>query len=130
MQPSQQTKIHQLASCNADRCTSDVDTVLAFIILDHACNGSNAQLIAANTGLLIMLIYCWNNLMGEITIKAEATKNHKAIVPDMGNNEEFFGDIDFGSCFWWKRHNLCSIWTKQIINIETLGEIQICKNEI
>ena len=33
-------------------------------VLDHACIGDNAELIAPDTDLLIMLIYFWSSLMG------------------------------------------------------------------
>ena len=54
----------------AVRCPDDVDTVVVFTILDHVCSGSNVT--AGDTNLLIVLIYFWNNLMGEITLKPEA----------------------------------------------------------
>ena len=43
-------------------------------VLDHACTRDNVELIAADTDLLIMLIYFWNSLMGQIIMKTEATK--------------------------------------------------------
>lgn len=58
------------------RCTGEADTVLAFTILDHGCTGSNVQLNGADTDLLIMFIYSWNNFMGEIVMKPEATKKY------------------------------------------------------
>ena len=47
--------------------------------VDHACAGDNIELIAADTDLLIMLLYFWNSLMGQIIMRTEATKNPKFI---------------------------------------------------
>ena len=74
------------------RCTGDTDTAVVFTTLDHAYTGSNVELIAADTDVLIMLIHIWNNLMGGITIKPEAKKKQKSIDRDIGNSTEYFGD--------------------------------------
>lgn len=60
---------------------------------DHACTGGNLKLIAADTGLLIMLIDFCNSLMGEITIKSKSTKKQRAILRDTGNIAERIGDV-------------------------------------
>ena len=60
-------------------------------VLDHVCTGDNVEMIAADTDLLIMLIYFWNSIMGQIIIKTEATKPHKAIERDIGVIAEFIG---------------------------------------
>ena len=51
------------------------------------------KLIAADTDLLIMLIYFCNGLMGEITIKSKSTKKQRAILRDTGNIAERIGDV-------------------------------------
>ena len=62
----------------------DADTMIASTALDHACTGDNVELIAADTDLLIMLIYFWNSLIGKIIMKTEAKKKHKASERDIG----------------------------------------------
>ena len=62
-------------------------------VLFYACTGGNVELIAADTDLLIMLMYVWNNIIGEITINSEATKNHKAIKCDIDNTAERINDV-------------------------------------
>ena len=62
-------------------------------VLDHTCNADNVELIAANTGLLIMLIYFWKSLMGQIIMRTEATKKHKVIERDFGVIAECTGDV-------------------------------------
>ena len=51
------------------------------------------ELIAADTDLLVMLIYIWNNIIGEITINSEATKNYKAIKCDIVNTAERISNV-------------------------------------
>ena len=67
----------------AVRCTGDADTVVASTVLDNVCIGGNVELIASHTGLLTMLKYFRNSLMGEATIKPAVTKNQKAAERDM-----------------------------------------------
>ena len=62
-------------------------------VLDHTCNADNVELIAANTGLLIMLIYFWKSLMGQTIMRTEATKKHKVIERDFGVIAECIGDV-------------------------------------
>ena len=62
-------------------------------VLDYACTGGNVELIAADTDLLIMLMYVWNSIIGEITINSEATKNHKVIKCDIGNTAECINGV-------------------------------------
>ena len=75
------------------RCTGDVSTMVVSTILDYACTGGNVELIAANTDLLIMLMYFWNSIIEEITMNSEAAKNHKAIKCDIGNTAEHINDV-------------------------------------
>ena len=35
-------------------------------VLDYVCTKGNVELIEADTGLLIMLMYVWNSIIGEI----------------------------------------------------------------
>ena len=62
-------------------------------ILDHACTRDNVELIAADADLLMMLVYFWNSLMGQIIMKTEATKKHKAIERDIGVIAECIGHV-------------------------------------
>ena len=62
-------------------------------VLDYACTGGNVELIAADTDLLIMLLFVWNSIIGEITINSEATQNHKAIKCDIGNTAECINSV-------------------------------------
>ena len=75
------------------RWTGDASTVVVSTVLDYACTGGNVELIAADTDLLIMLMYVWNSIIGEITINSEATKNHKTIKCDIGNTAERINDV-------------------------------------
>ena len=59
--------------------------------VDYA--GGNVELIGVDTDLLIMLIYIWNSIIGEITMNYEATKKHKAIKCDIGNAPEHMSDV-------------------------------------
>ena len=67
--------------------------MIVFTFLDHACTGDNTEVIAAGTDLLIMLIYFWNSLMGQIVMKTEATKKHRAIAGDIGVIAKCIGDV-------------------------------------
>ena len=72
----------------------DADTIIVSTVLDHACTENNVELIAADTDLLIMLIYFSKSLMGQIIMKTEATKKkHKAIECDIGVTVECIGDV-------------------------------------
>ena len=62
-------------------------------VVDHASAGDNIELIAADTDLLIMLIYFWNSLMGQIIMRTEATTKPKAIECDPGVIAECIGDV-------------------------------------
>ena len=62
-------------------------------VLDHTCNADNVELITANTGLLIMLIYFWKSLMGQTIMRTEATKKYKVIERDFGVIAECIGDV-------------------------------------
>ena len=67
--------------------------MIVFTVLDHACTGDNAEVIAAGTDLLIMLIYFWNSLMGQIVMKSEASKKHRATAGDIGVIAKCIGDV-------------------------------------
>ena len=74
------------------QCRGDVDTSIVSI-LDFACAGENVCLIAADTDLLIMLIYMWNYMMGQIKMQREGTRKHKVSVRDIGKITSTLGDI-------------------------------------
>ena len=67
--------------------------MIVFTVLDHACTGDNFELIAADTDLLIKLIYFWNNFMGNIIMRVEATKKHRAIERDIGVISECIDNV-------------------------------------
>ena len=48
------------------RFIGDTDIMIVSTFIDYTCTGGNVELIPADTDLLIMLIYFWNNLIGEI----------------------------------------------------------------
>ena len=75
------------------RCRGDADTTIVSSVLDIACSGCDVTLVAADTDLLIMLLYMWNDLMGSIAMKSEATRKHKESVRDVGKMPESLGDI-------------------------------------
>ena len=75
------------------RCTGDNGTMVVSTVLDYACTGCKMELIAADTDLLIMLIYVWNSIIGDITINSEATKKHKAIKYDVDNIAERINNV-------------------------------------
>ena len=77
------------------RCNGDASTMVVSTVLDYACTGGNVELISADTDILIMLIYVWNSILGEITMNSEATKKHKAIKCDIGNTVELISDVWF-----------------------------------
>ena len=62
-------------------------------VLDHACIGDNVELIAADADVLIKLTYLRNSLMGNIIMRTEAMKKHKAIERDIGVIAECIGDV-------------------------------------
>ena len=51
------------------------------------------ELIAADTVLLNVLIYLWNSLMGEISLKYEDTKMHKVTEHDTRNITDWIKDV-------------------------------------
>ena len=61
--------------------------------LDYARNGSDVYLIGADTDLLIMLIYFWDNTMGKIIMKTESTKRFKATEREVGKLAELLCDV-------------------------------------
>ena len=86
--------LHLRVLQNSNIChLGDADTMIVSTILDHACNGDNIQLIAADTDLLIMVIYFWNSLMGQIIRRTETTKNYKAIECGIGVIAEYLGNV-------------------------------------
>ena len=62
-------------------------------VLDYVCTKGNVELIEADTGLLIMLMYVWNSIIGEINTSSWATKNLKAIKCDVGITAERINDV-------------------------------------
>ena len=88
------------------QCCDDTDTSIISAVLDFACAGENVYLISADTDLLIMLIYMWNNMMGQLKIKREGTCKYKESVCDIGQIVSILGYIQknltfipvFGGC--------------------------------
>ena len=78
---------------NVLQCRGDVDTPIVSIILDFSCAEKNVCLIAADTDLLIMLIYMWNYMMGQIKLQSEGTRKYKVSVRDIRKITSTLGDI-------------------------------------
>ena len=78
---------------NVLQCRGDVDTPIVSIILDFSCAEENVCLIAADTDLLIMLIYMWNYMMGQIKMQSEGTRKYKVSVRDIRKITSTLGDI-------------------------------------
>ena len=91
---------------NVVQCRGDADTSIVSTVLDHACAGENVCLIATDTDLLIMLIYMWNNMMGQIKMKREGTRKYRESARDIGQIASSLGNIQkymtfihaFGGC--------------------------------
>ena len=62
-------------------------------VLDHACIRDKVELIAADADVLIKLTYLWNSLMGNIIMRTEAMKKHKAIEREIEVIAECIGDV-------------------------------------
>ena len=75
------------------RCKGDADTSIVSAVLDHCCEGENVVLLAADTDLLIMLLYFWNDLMGHVIMKSEGTKRHKTIERNIGEMAQCLEDV-------------------------------------
>ena len=78
---------------NVVQCRGDADTSIVSTVLDHACAGENVCLIATDTDLLIMLIYMWNNMMGQIKMKSEGTRKYRESARDISQIASSLGDI-------------------------------------
>ena len=91
---------------NVVQYRGDADTSIVSTVLDHACAGENVCLIATDTDLLIMLIYMWNNMMGQIKMKSEGTRKYRESAHDIGQIASSLGNIQkymtfihaFGGC--------------------------------
>ena len=75
------------------RCKGDADTSIVSAVLDRCCEGENVVLLAADTDLLIMLLYFWNDLMGHVIMKSEGTKRHKTIERNIGEMAQCLEDV-------------------------------------
>ena len=67
-------------------CHADVDTVSS--VLDIAFEGKNVALVGADTNLLILLLYMWNDSIGSMTMKYEGTKKYSQITRNIGKMVE------------------------------------------
>ena len=68
---------------NVLQCRGDAETSIVSTVLDFAYAGENFCLIAADTDLLIVLIYMWKDMMGQIKMKSECTHKYKEPVRDI-----------------------------------------------
>ena len=86
---------HALSSNNHNvvRSPGDANTIIVSNVLDFACLGHEVELIGADTDLLIMLIYMWNEMMGKITMKSEATRKQNEVRRDIEQYSSCLGDI-------------------------------------
>ena len=65
------------------KCTGDANAmVVPTVLVYYAC-----------TDLLIMLLYVWNSIIGDVSMSFEATKEHKRIKCDTGNTTECISDV-------------------------------------
>ena len=88
------------------QCCGDADASIVSTVLDFACAGENVCLITADTDLLTMLIYMWNDMMRQIKMKSKGTRKCKKSVRDVGQIASTLGDIQkylafihaFGGC--------------------------------
>ena len=98
------------------KCNNDADTAIVSTVLDYACENKDVCLVGADTDLLIMLLYMWNDAMGRIVMKREGSKRHKESVRDIGKMAESLVDVrkylTFHSCLWWMRYYICNIWSR------------------
>ena len=78
---------------NVVRSPGDADTVIVSNILDFACLGHEIKQIGADTDLVIMLIYMWNEMMGKITMKSETTGKQNEVRRDIEQYSSCLGDI-------------------------------------
>ena len=75
------------------RSTGETSAIVVSTPLDYACSGGDVKLIAAGADFLIVIIYVWNSIIGEITMNSEVTKKHKAIKCDTCNTAERIADV-------------------------------------
>ena len=68
---------------NVVRSPRDANTIIVSNVLDFACLGHEVEQIGADTDLLVMLIYMWNEMMGKITMKSEATRKQNEVRRDI-----------------------------------------------
>ena len=80
---------------NVVRSPGDADTIIVSVsnVLDFAFLGHEVELIGADTDLLIMLIYMWNEMIGKITTKSEATRKQNEVRRDIEQYSSCLGDI-------------------------------------
>ena len=65
------------------KCTGDANAmVVPTVLVYYVC-----------TDLLIMLLYVWNSIIGDISMSFEATKEHKGIKCNTGNTTECISDV-------------------------------------
>ena len=62
-------------------------------VLNHACNGVNVGLIAADIDLLVVLIYYWNSFNGDDSCKVWSYKEAQSNESDIGNITDCRGDV-------------------------------------
>ena len=88
------------------QCCGDADASIVSTVLDFACAGESVCLITADTDLLTMLIYMWNDMMRQIKMKSKSTRKYKKSGRDVGQIASTLGDIQkyltfihaFGGC--------------------------------
>ena len=84
----------------------DADSSIGATVLDFACADMDVCLIAANTDLLRMLAYMWNNMIGRKSEgrKNEATENTKSLSLTLKNNRMLEWSLQryyIRPCIWW-----------------------------
>ena len=57
----------------------DADIDIVSTVINIASEGKNVTLVGADTDLLILLLYMWNESMGHIIMKCEGTRKHPEV---------------------------------------------------
>ena len=60
-----------------NRSRDDADTLIVSTALDLAIGGNAVRVIAADTDVLILLLYFWNDEMADIFMVSESTSHGK-----------------------------------------------------
>ena len=74
---------------------SDADVDILSSVLGIRCERKNVTLVGADTELLILLLFMWNDSMDSMIMKREATKKHSQITSNTGEMAKCFTQIKY-----------------------------------